>query len=512
MNDNMKRIVVIILALLLTATAFRTFAESISLDNARNWYEIFVRSYKDSDGDGIGDLQGVIEKLDYIEYMGYDGLWLMPVMPSPSYHKYDVTDYKAIDPQYGSMEDMRALVNACHERGIKIIIDMVLNHSSTQHPWFTSACDALRVGDMQNPYIDYYCFTQKSAQKHVLIPGTDWYYEEQFEGGGMPDLNLDSEALWAEIRDIFSFWLCDIGVDGFRLDAVTSLYTGNVDKNIEVLARIHAMAEDMKPGSYIVGEAWVGLTEIARYYASGVDSFFLFPASQAEGYIARVVRARSGNAKSYMAYLEDVYTAIPDGLLAPFLGNHDTGRAIASLQARQNPERAKFAEGILNMMGGATFTYYGEEIGMVGAGDDPNKRLAMYWSDEDMTSQPPGVTNLEYAYPSAEAQLADENSLLHYCRAVNHLKKQHPAIARGENEFISCEDDVLIMKRTWDEETCYVAINFSAKQEKTVALTLKNPVIAGQVNVSPAAGSISNIQDGPVLNIPPYGIVVLWEN
>ena len=120
----LKRIFTSLLILLWIAASFPAYAES---DNARNWYEIFVRSYKDSDGDGIGDLQGVIEKLDYIEYMGYDGLWLMPVMPSPSYHKYDMTDYKAIDPQYGSMEDMRALVNACHERGIKIIIDMVNN-------------------------------------------------------------------------------------------------------------------------------------------------------------------------------------------------------------------------------------------------------------------------------------------------------------------------------------------------------------------------------------------------
>lgn len=504
----LKKIFACLLILLCAAASLPAYAES---DNARNWYEIFVRSYKDSDGDGIGDLQGVIEKLDYVEYMGYDGLWLMPVMPSPSYHKYDVTDYKAIDPQYGSMADMRALVNACHERGIKIIIDMVLNHSSVQHPWFIAACDALRAGDMSSPYIDYYCFTQKSAQKYVPVSGTDWAYEEQFEGGGMPDLNLDSEALWNEIRDIFSFWLQDVGVDGFRLDAVTSYYANNTPKNVEALAKVNALAEEMKPGCYLIGEAWTGLNEIARYYESGVDSFFLFPVSQAEGSIARVIRARSKNAQNYMSELCKIYDAIPDGLLAPFLGNHDTGRAIASLQARQNPERAKFAEGILNMIGGATFTYYGEEIGMVGAGDDPNKRLAMYWSDGDMTSQPPGVTKLEYAYPSVEAQLADDNSLLHYCRQLNWLKKENPAIARGENEFVSCEDDVLIMKRTWEGETCCVAINFSAKQEKTAALTLSNPFIAGQINVSADMANLSDTQNGPVLSIPAYGIVVLCE-
>ena len=505
----MRRMTGKVLVLLLAALLLCAGAAAQPCDPYGNWYEVFVRSYKDSDGDGIGDLRGVMEKLDYIEDMGYDGIWLMPVMPSPSYHKYDVTDYKGIDPEYGTMEDMRALVNECHERGIRLIIDMVLNHSSSQHPWFVEACDALRAGDMTNPYLDYYCFQQKDAQKHVNVPGTDWYYEEQFEGGGMPDMNLDSEALFAEFRDIFSFWLCDVGVDGFRLDAVTSFYASDVDRNVAFLSKVKALAEELKPGSYLVGEAWVGLTEIARYYESGVDSFFLFPASQAEGYICRAIRARSGNAKSYMGYLSDVYAAIPDGLLAPFLGNHDTGRAIGSLQARTNPDRAKFAEGILNMMGGATFTYYGEEIGMVGAGDDPNKRLAMYWSDGDMTQQPPGVTKLEYAYPSVEAQLQDETSLLRYCRALNHMKKDNPAIARGENEFVSCEGEALVMKRTWGGEICYIAINFSAKSESAAHIPAAGLMLTGEVNVGTAACTLSEDAGGMQIVIPPYGIAVL---
>ena len=239
------------------------------------------------------------------------------------------------------MEDMRKLVSQCHARGIKIIIDMVLNHSSTQHPWFIAACDALRAGDMDNPYVDYYCFTKQPAQKYIPVSGTDWYYEEQFSGGGMPDLNLDSEAVFEEIRSIFAFWLQDVGVDGFRLDAVTSYYAANTDLNVEFLRKINALAKEIKPGCYIVGEAWTGLTEIARYYESGADSFFLFPASQAEGYIARAIRARSRNAQSYMGYLTDVYAAIPEGLRAPFLGNHDTGRAVGSLQARSSLPRAQ---------------------------------------------------------------------------------------------------------------------------------------------------------------------------
>ena len=509
----MKRVLVwMALLALCLMTPFAAAEEETDVNHARNWYEIFVRSYYDSDGDGVGDLAGVTAKLDYIEDMGYNGIWLMPIMPSPSYHKYDVTDYKAVDPQYGTLEDMRALVAACHERGIALIIDMVLNHSSTEHPWFVAACDALRAGDLENPYVDYYCFTQKAAQKYIPVSGTDYYYEEQFEGGHMPDLNLDSGAVFDEIRDIFTFWLTDVGVDGFRLDAVTSYYAGNTLKNVDCLAKIIAFAKEMKPGCYLVGEAWTGLTEIARYYESGVDSFFLFPAAQAEGYLARVIRARSKPAVSYKGYMEDVRAAIPDGLLAPFIGNHDTGRALVSIQGRSSVAKAKFAQGILNMMGGATFTYYGDEIGMVGSGDDPNKRLAMYWSDGEMTQQPPGTTEIEYAYPSVEAQLNDPDSLLCYCRELNRLKLEHPAIAAGENEFVYGDENVIIMKRVYKDETCYIAINFSAKQEAVVHLSQPDLAIMGQLNPSGNVSGIVADASGASLTLTPYAIVILGKN
>ncbi|MEE1199843.1 MAG: alpha-amylase family glycosyl hydrolase, partial [Christensenellales bacterium] len=217
----MKRIILWVLALMLTMTF--ASAEEIRTQSC-NWYEVFVRSYQDGDGDRIGDLKGLMSRLDYIADMGYDGLWLMPIMPSPSYHKYDVKDYCAIDPQYGTLDDFKALVSACHERGIRIIVDLPVNHTSVSHPWFTQACTALRKKETDNPYIDYYCFSEKGGQKMIPVPGTSWFYEEQFSGGGMPDLNLDSKAVRSEIRNILDFWLNECGADGFRLDAVTSYY------------------------------------------------------------------------------------------------------------------------------------------------------------------------------------------------------------------------------------------------------------------------------------------------
>ena len=499
----MKRFICALLALMLTGTAFAE--SSVPDDNYRNWYEIFVYSYQDSDGDGIGDIQGLISRLDYVKDMGFNGIWLMPVMPSPSYHKYDVTDYMDIDPMYGTQDDFRELVNECHARDIKIIIDMPLNHSSVMHPWFTQAAEALKMGDTENKYVNYYNFSTEGGMKYIPLEGTDRYYEEQFSGGGMPDLNLDNPDVMAEIRDIFEFWLCDMGVDGFRLDAVTSYYASDTQRNVEKLSEINSIAKEHKPGCYIVGEAWTGLTDIAEYYKSGIDSFFLFPTAQAEGYIARVVRDRTPG-KTYAKFAAQVYEAIPDGILAPFIGNHDTGRAVGSLQARSAPERAKFAEGLVNMLGGATFTYYGEEIGMVGSGDDPNKRLAMYWNDGDMTMQPPGATQIEYAYPCADDQLADENSLLNYVKAVNQLKLAVPAIARGKSDFVLADSFECVIKRVWNEQTCYIAINFSASEAMEYVCE-SGYTLAGALTV----GEDSVQTDGGAAVIPPFGIAVFTE-
>ena len=468
-----------------------------------NWYEIFVRSFQDSDGDGIGDLQGVLSRLDDIEWMGFDGIWLMPVMQSPSYHKYDVTDYLSIDDEYGTMDDMRALVQACHERCISLIIDLPINHTGTGHPWFVQAVEALKRGDTGSPYVQYYHFTQSAQTKSVAVSGTDWFYEEQFSGGGMPDLNLMNEAVWEEIHSILVFWLQDIGVDGFRLDAVTSYETGNTEKNVELLSRFHSEVKAIRPDAFCVGEAWTNLQEIAKYYASGIDAFFLFPVSQAEGWLCRSVRARTPASK-FAGYLEDLYTTLPEVTLAPFLANHDTGRAVAALQARSRPELAKFAELVLHCVGGTVFTYYGEEIGMVGSGDDPNKRLAMYWNDQDMTQQPPGVTKVEYAYPCFDQQKEDPDSLLQYVRKVNLLTRKWPEIAQGKTSIVYSDSYVLCLSKTLDTSEILLALNFSSNQPKTVAV----PEGTEMTDSLCLDAELPVLEDN-LLTLPPYGFAIL---
>ncbi|MCR4622766.1 MAG: alpha-amylase [Clostridiales bacterium] len=466
------------------------------------WYEIFVYSFSDSDGDGIGDLNGLRNKLDYLEYLGVDGIWLMPVSPSPSYHKYDVTDYMDIDPQYGTLDDMRALVSDCHARGIRVITDLVLNHTSTKHRWFTMACSALRMSNPSNRYVGYYNFYESAAPNRVNLFGTDWYYEEQFSGGSMPDLNLLNPLVRQEIRSIMEFWLTDIGVDGFRLDAVTS-YGRDINENIEILSWINDTAKEIKPSCYIVGEAWTSLDQIARYYDSGIDSFFLFPASQAEGYIAGALNAAKP-ARTYVKYLLLAESKI-NGIIAPFLGNHDTARILGILNASSDPALLKFAHGIINMFPGSVFTYYGDEIGMSGSGNDPNKRIAMNWSEEERTIDPPGVTRARYSYPGVYEQMQDENSPLNYFRQINALKKAYPVIMTGRSQEVFLADKSCVIQRALGDDTLYIAINFDPA--KTAEIPLEgNYTLAGTLLAN--GGEVTLESDGR-LTMPPYGIALL---
>lgn len=236
-----------------------TAEENVIDDNYRTYYEVFVYSFYDSDGDGIGDLKGLTENLDYINDgdpetdtdLGCNGIWLMPIMPSTTYHKYDVTDYEAIDPEYGTMDDFTTLVDECHKRGINVIIDFVMNHTSSQHEWFQTAYkyiqslpEGAEPDASECPYVDYYNFSKEKLGGYYPVEGTDWYYEGQF-WSEMPDLNWDNEMLKTEFEQIVQFWL-DLGVDGFRLDAVKEFYSGADDKNIAVLTWFNDMVKSKK--------------------------------------------------------------------------------------------------------------------------------------------------------------------------------------------------------------------------------------------------------------------------
>lgn len=488
-------------------------------DDYRNWYEIFVYSFYDTNNDGIGDLNGVTEKLDYVQEMGFNGIWLMPIHPSPTYHKYDVKDYYAIDPVYGTLEDLDRLVEEAHKRGIRVILDLVVNHSSDSHPWFKEACEYIREhGQPGGKYGEYYRFATENLAGYSPVSGTQYYYESRF-WSGMPDLNLDSQAVRSEIVAIMDYWMTEHLVDGFRLDAVTSYYTGDLQKNVDFLNWLNTEAKKINPECYIVGEAWVGTDAfINDYYQSGVDSFFLFTAAQGTGTLATIVKQQNG--KAYGKLQTQLQSTFTSGVLAPFLGNHDTMRPGSFMPGQEN---VKMAGGALAMMNGSTFVYYGEEIGMISKGgnnSDPAKRIAMKWAKKAIYPGccylPPENTPVDetsYYYPSVEEQLADPNSILNYYKQAMRLRNCFPAIARGAVENFSPEENtyISILKKTWQGESVIIVMNFDSF-EQTVALGEGLGIgegIQGGLYAQDVSQEAAYDASAGTIVLPPYSIVIL---
>lgn len=510
-----KRILCLLLCAVLLFTLFagckKTEEEgyptetNIINDSYRNWYEIFVYSYADSDGNGIGDINGMTSKLDYIKDLGYNGIWLMPIMPSPSYHKYDVTNYYAIDPMYGTLEDFEKFIEEAHKRDIWVIIDLVVNHTSSAHPWFIDSLTS------DSDYRDWYNWQEKGGVGYSTY-GTDTsqYYEARFVSS-MPDLNLDNEEVRAEIRNIMEFWLSDMDVDGFRLDAVTSYYTGAPQKSTDFLSFINEESEKIKPGCYIVGEAWTDLASIAGYYESGVDAFFCFPTAQSTGYIGTLLGSLAKEpARSYENALITLQNTFGEKTIqANFLGNHDTSRT-GSMFPKE--EKLKLAAGLLAMMSGGCFTYYGEEIGMRGSGEDPNKRIGMLWTTEDETTDaPPGTTSVKYKYPGVETQLTDELSILNYYKHAMLLRNQNPEIARGSVIVHEYDDPfVSTIEKVWNDDSIAIIINFS-EEVKTVEINVDEFNVTkavGELLVSDVCVEVEKGDGVFTLTMPAYSIII----
>ncbi len=493
-------------------------------DNYRTWYEIFVYSYCDSDGDGIGDLPGVISKLDYLEEMGINGIWLMPIHPSTTYHKYNVSDYYAIDPDYGTMADFEQLIAECDARSIKVIIDLVVNHSGSEHQWFKEAAKYLRslgAGETPDPavcpYVDYYTFVQaeNAPAGYSAVAGTaDWYYESMFSYD-MPDLNLANETLRAEIEAIMQFWL-DKGVAGFRLDAAKEFYSGYVEKNIEVLSWIQQTATAIKPDCYLVAEVWDSFTNIAEYYKSGITSIFNYAFGNKNGKIISVLQGAGNPAtvSTYATALEKADTAYrannPDYIDAPFLTNHDVGR-IAGFTGR-DPLKTKLAGAMNIFMSGSVFIYYGEEIGMVCGGvNDPSYRAPMYWNPErdgGTTGLPPDCTlPQEYTFGSLEEQVGDDSSVYNYYRQAIAIRNALPVISRGtpvpeSGLNVGC---ISAHRKTWNNESCIILMNIAADAAEVDLSAYTDWTMAASLS----ADGNDVIFSGETLTMPAFGVAVL---
>jgi alpha-amylase len=507
-----------------------TTPEPIS-DKYRNYYEIFPYSFADSNNDGIGDLQGIIDKFDYIKDLGYTGIWLTPIHPSETYHKYDVDDYYNIDPAFGTIEDYDKLVELCHQNNMAIILDLVLNHSSDSNEWFTKSLYDHARNLTNDKYYNYYNIetytgTLKSGWATASLLGyPNLAYECQF-WTGMPDLNLqyvldeNDGYLAKEIEDIMKFWLIDRDIDGFRLDAVTSYFTANSTKNQQFLTWLNAKAKAIKPSAYIVGEgAWGNVGENEIYYTSGIDSFFNFEDSQSSGYIAQAIARYDATLLEY-AINKNLSIVSNGGIPAPFIANHDTGRLIGAVAGNGYPEKIKIANGFLQMMNGATFSYYGDEAGMTvqfasGATkyNDEDKRQPMPWADEYRCKPVIGSVNAtdeaKYPYGTIESQLANSNSIINYVKKANLVRNQNIEIARGIPSLVySNERDYFaVTKKTYNDSSVYIAMNLSSNKSFAYDYSEIGTQVVGQLVVD-NNNYIKKVNDTEI-EIPPYGIAII---
>lgn len=407
------------------------------------FYEVFVRSFADSDGDGVGDFRGLSGKLDALVELGVNGLWLMPIHPSPSYHGYDVTDYRAVNPDYGTEADFDAFLAAAHERGLRVIIDFVLNHSSSQHPWFlesgTGEASRLRDWYVWRPAPDPRFRRPWDGSLDIWHPGPSGHYYGLF-WSGMPDLNLANPKVEAEMIESMRFWL-ERGVDGFRVDAVRYLVETEDGANADtpethaVLKRLRAALAESHPEALLVAEAWTDRAQVAPYYGVGGDEMQL--AFGFDSASAIMQAAKDGLRVSVARSARELTEVFEDpNFVAPFLTNHDMPRAMQAFENARATSAARAAAATLFAWPGTPFIYYGEEIGMRGGPSraDEDKRTPMRWEEGPgfgFTTGTPWRASEEPAGVDVASQRADPKSLWNLYRALIGLRRSEPALSDG---------------------------------------------------------------------------------
>jgi alpha-amylase len=423
-------------------------------------YEVFVRSFFDSDADGIGDLRGLTQRLDYINDgdsgtthdLGANCIWLMPVAAAASYHGYDVKDYYRVAPEYGSNADFRALVAEAHKRGIRVLVDMVLNHVSSEHPYFK---DALR--NPASPYRDWFRFSPSKPDQpgpppwdasHGVwhkSPLRDEYYFGVF-WAGMPDLNYESPAVREEAKKIARFWLGEMGVDGFRLDAIPYLVEeGNAlfsTPGTHAFLREYAAAiQRIKPGAFTVGEVWDSAGALHAYYPDQLDSYFVLDVGN-----AIIDGVRTGSPRGILEPYLRMQSMAPAPRWAPFLRNHDQRRVMRELGG--DVAQAKVAATLLLTLPGLPFVYYGEEIGMIGDKPDPRLRSPMQWTAGPHAGFSTAAVweplQRDSTTANVELQSRDSSSLLNHYRRLIHLRATDAALQGGKLIPLRCSTDSAI--------------------------------------------------------------------
>lgn len=460
-------------------------------------YEIFVQSFADSNGDGIGDIPGLTSKLDYLNDLGIAAIWLMPICKSPSYHKYDVVDYKSIHPDYGTLDDFKTLLREAHSRGIKVIIDFIINHTSDQHNWFLES----KKGK-DNLCRDYYIWEKEEVIKDEIAKTelshdsgniTQWHKskgnEELYYGfftGSMPDLNYDNPKVFDEIVEIGRYWLEDIGVNGLRMDAAKHIFRDNrATDNHKFWMKFKEAMQAIKPDVYIVGEVWAD-TKTTAPFSKGLSSLFNFDLALSieQTVQSGVISSSSVSEHSYLIsegssfvrtliYNQQIFKKInPEYVDAIFLSNHDQNRVASVLGNKKN--RIKQAAAILLTLPGRPFIYYGEELGMLGMKPDENIREPFLWNSRDKDNSRANWFVPTYTADStvmnAKVQQSKPNSILNTYKALIKTRKESNALTSGDLKEVDLKiNGVLSYARISLDQTALILHNVSREK---VMLTL----------------------------------------
>lgn len=529
----MKKVFCVFIVILIMVGTIATFAACKPAevdptdDNYRVFYQIFVGSFSDSDGDGVGDLRGIINRMDYLndgninsgKSLGVQGLWLSPIFTSPTYHKYDVADYYEIDSKFGTKEDLQELLEICHQRNVKVILDLVLNHSSNQNQWFWNFKSARQTHDEDNEFYNFYtCVTydeKESGITYYPINNSEYYYEGNFSSD-MPEFNYDNEKVRQKMVDVAKYWL-DLGVDGFRFDAIKYIYYGSTTKSAAFWDWYMEQLRAIKPDIYTVGECWSGDSEVLQYYSA--TNCFSFDAGQVSGTIAGA--AARGQIDVFAKHVEKFQTLAKEknenAMFVPFIANHDTDRAagflpLETLDAEGNSMYpAYMAANIYLLCSGSPFIYYGEEIGMKGtrgsANTDANRRLAMLWGDDDTVKNPLGssFSSDKQTNGTVQEQLQNKDSLLNYYSRVIALRLKYPEIPRGTYTAVTLQSGCAGFVIEYNESKTMLLHNVSANE---IAIDISNLPV-GITKVADFIGQGTATIKGSTLTISAQTSVIL---
>jgi maltose alpha-D-glucosyltransferase/alpha-amylase len=483
-------------------------------------YELHVRAFYDSNGDGIGDFAGLTQKLDYLKGLGIDCIWLLPFYPSPLRDDgYDIADYYAVNPDYGALDDFRCFLDEAHARGLRVIADLVMNHTSDQHPWFQAA-----RSDPNSPYRDYYVWSHtpdKYRGARIIFIDTErsnwtWdgvaqaYFWHRFFSH-QPDLNFDNPAVEQEMFKIMDYWL-DMGLDGFRADAVPYLYERegtnceNLPQTHDFLKRLRRHMDEKYPGKILLAEANQWPADVRPYFGDG-DEFhmaFNFPV------MPRLYMGLRKEDRTPIVNILQQLPAIPDNCQwCTFLRNHDEltlemvtdeerdymwreyapdprmklnlgiRRRLAPL-LEDDRRRLELLNALLFSLPGAPIIYYGDEIGMgdnIYLYDRNGVRTPMQWNTDRNAGfsradaarlYAPVITDPVYGYMSVsvEAQERSPSSLLHWIKDLIKLRKSYPVLGLGSITFLSCDNlKVLAFVRSWQDQhiLCVNSLSQSAQ-------------------------------------------------